>query len=116
MNVPIDTLLLTLQAVDIDYNPNPITYSVKNWTFVSGFNSLFEVPNTPLPFHLNAQNGELRTSASMIDYMNGHFILNVSARNSDEAEKESFTTVKVRNLKFVSPLKSWGQYQTPRYF
>ncbi|CAH0386133.1 unnamed protein product [Bemisia tabaci] len=95
VNVPIDTLLLTLQAVDIDYNPDPITYSVKNWTFVSGFNSLVEVPNTPLPFHLNSQNGELRTSASMIDYMNGHFILNVSARNSDDEGKESFTTVKI---------------------
>jgi len=101
LNVPVDTSLLTLEAVDIDADSQPITYRLVNSTFFSLAPSVIDtVPvssNHSTVFRLDNETGELRTAGSMVGFVDGFFKLQVTANNSDVADREVNTSIKVWN-------------------
>lgn len=102
LNVPVDTSLLTLEAVDIDSDSQPITYRLANSTFFSLAPSIIDtVPvsaNHSTVFRLHNETGELRTASSMVGFVDGFFELQVTANNTEVAGREVNTTIKVCNI------------------
>ncbi|PNF39070.1 hypothetical protein B7P43_G04343 [Cryptotermes secundus] len=109
LNVPVDTSLLTLEAVDIDSDSQPITYRLANSTFFSLAPSVIDtVPvsaNHSTVFRLNNETGELRTASSMVGFVDGFFELQVTANNTEVAGREVNTTIKIFVLRDRDLLK-----------
>jgi hypothetical protein len=99
LNVPVDTSLLTLEAVDIDSDSQPITYSLVNSTFFSLAPSIIDTVSVPANhsavFRLDNKTGELRTATSMVGFVDGFFELEVTANNSEVTGNKVNTTIKV---------------------
>lgn len=92
VNVPVDTLLLTLSANDLDSDASPITFQLESITF-SHMNQVEDITaNMTQCFSLDNTTGELRTAITMTPFSDGHFTLVVSAMNSPN---KTFATVKV---------------------
>lgn len=94
MSVPLDTLVTTVQATDVDSSAEPITFHITNLTFVRRPESPANVLSWP--FFLDQTTGEIRTTASMSSYSEGRFHIAVAAINSDVPGRHSNTTIKVR--------------------
>lgn len=97
VNVPHDTLLYTLTAVDDDADARPIVYSIESVEFTLPPTSHRDIKSNFSIFSafiLDNSTGELRTAASMSDYYDGHFTIKVSASNRMSNES-SFATVKI---------------------
>lgn len=88
MNVPVDTLLLTVSATDMDTDAAPITYQLESVTFSRSLPVVM-----PKYFSLDNNTGELRTATSMSPFSDGHFTLTVSATNSPN---HTYATIKVK--------------------
>lgn len=109
LNVPVDTSLLTLEAVDIDSDSQPITYRLVNSTFFSLAPSIIDT--VPMPanhstvFRLDNETGELRTASSMVGFVDGFFELQVTANNTEVPDREVNTTIKIFVLRDRDLLK-----------
>lgn len=104
LNVPIDTSLLTLEAVDVDADSAPMRYSLAAASFhalpaSSGAAGADLDEQARGVFRLDAETGELRTAASMQQFVDGYFTLRVAATNTPDQEanntRRANATVKV---------------------
>jgi hypothetical protein len=99
LNVPADTSLLTLEAVDIDSDSLPMTYRLVNSTFFSLAPSIIDTVPVPANhstvFRLDNETGELRTASGMVAFVDGFFELQVTANNTEVVGREVNTTIKV---------------------
>lgn len=94
LNVPIDTLIATVKAVDKDPDARPINYSIVNITFESPIKgkSLNNITDVIL---LNNATGDLRIMKNLIHYADGTFRLIVRANNTGDAERFSDILIEV---------------------
>ncbi|XP_068081067.1 cadherin-87A [Anabrus simplex] len=109
LNVPVDTSLFTLEALDVDSSSQPINYRLINTTFFSLAVSVMDTVSVPANqdgvFQLNEKTGDLRTSGSMQGYADGYFELQIMANNSDTPGMETYTTLKIFVLRDRDLLK-----------
>ncbi|KAL1131312.1 hypothetical protein AAG570_010930 [Ranatra chinensis] len=99
LNVPIDTLLTVLTAIDVDAEAPLVTYAIENITFIpprTFSRVMYHSMNSSLKslFNLDNNTGELRTAGSVADYYDGYFKLKVSASNNN-SDESVFAIVKV---------------------
>lgn len=93
ISVPLDTLVATIQATDVDSLAEQITYHITNLTFSNRLESPKEIKSWP--FFLDQLSGQIRTTSSMASYSEGYFNIVVAAINSDVPGRHSNTTIKV---------------------
>ncbi|XP_055628070.1 protocadherin-like wing polarity protein stan [Toxorhynchites rutilus septentrionalis] len=95
-NVPIDTPIVTCKARDEDSNASPIFYSLESVTFVPQFyrqdNQTEDYMNV---FNLNNATGEIRTTGSMSNYVDGFFQIAIKANNSPTMERAAENHLKI---------------------
>ncbi|XP_017460887.1 PREDICTED: cadherin-89D-like, partial [Rhagoletis zephyria] len=108
INVPIDTVITTVQASDRDAEAPPIIYSIDNVTFVPQFyKRTRKIDSRPLKnlFTLNNRTGELRTGGSFADYVDGYFQMRIRANNSERMKRHTFDNLKIFVIRDKSLLK-----------
>lgn len=108
INVPIDTVVTTLRASDADAEAAPIALSIENVTFVPQFykrTRKLAMGNLESLFTLNNRTGELRTGGSFADYVDGYFLMRVSANNSANVKQQTHSNIKVFVIRDKSLLK-----------
>ncbi|XP_030385900.1 cadherin-23 [Scaptodrosophila lebanonensis] len=108
INVPIDTVVTTLRARDADAEAAPITLSIENVTFVPQFykrSRKLAMGNLQNLFTLNNRTGELRTGGSFSDYVDGYFLMRVTANNSALPKRHAHNNLKVFVIRDKSLLK-----------
>lgn len=93
VSVPLDTLVATIQATDVDSSAEPITYHITNLTYAYRSEAPREMKKWP--FFLDQSNGQIRTTSSMASYAEGHFDIVVAAINSDVPGRHSNATTRV---------------------
>lgn len=93
-SVPLDTLVTTVQATDVDSSAEQITYHITNLTFSRRSESSVEIKTWP--FSLDQLTGQMRTTSSMLPYSEGHFDVVVAAVNSDVLGRHTNSTIKVK--------------------
>lgn len=103
VSVPLDTLVATIQATDVDSLAEQITYHITNLTFAHRLESPKEIKSWP--FFLDQLSGQIRTTSSMSSYSEGYFNIVVAAINSDVPGRHSNTTIKVFIVKDRGLLK-----------
>lgn len=87
-NVPSDTTIVTCKARDEDPSAAPIYYSLEDVAFVPQFYRRDNhTENYMEVFNLNNATGEIRTTRSMSDYVDGFFQMTVRANNSHNTER-----------------------------
>jgi len=96
VSVPLDTLVATIQATDVDDLAEQITYHITNLTFAHRLESPKEIKSWP--FFLDQLSGQIRTTSSMASYSEGYFNIAVAAINSDVPGRHSNTTIKVSQV------------------
>lgn len=94
VSVPLDTLVTTVQATDVDSSSEQITFHITNLTYTHRPESAKDLKNWP--FSLDQSTGQIRTTSSMVAYAEGHFDIVVAAINSDVSGRHSNTTITVR--------------------
>uniref|UniRef100_A0A1B6GN15 Cadherin domain-containing protein n=2 Tax=Cuerna arida TaxID=1464854 RepID=A0A1B6GN15_9HEMI len=87
VNVPVDTLLLTLSATDLDVDAAPISFQIESIKFNN-----FALSENKTYFSLDNSTGEIRTATSMTPFSDGFFTLSISAMNSPN---RTYATVKI---------------------
>lgn len=108
INVPIDTVITTVQATDLDAEAPRIIFSIDNVTFVPQFyKRTRKIDSRPLKnlFTLNNRTGELRTGGSFSDYVDGYFQMKIRANNSERAKRHTFNNLKIFVIRDKSLLK-----------
>lgn len=105
-NVPADTLITTVQAIDVDPAAYPIHYSVSNISYVPQFykRSVQPIRLTGL-FTLHNRTGELKTLNLLSDYVDGYFLFKIRANNSDKMNRFRETTLKLFIIRDKSLLR-----------
>lgn len=107
MNVPIESPLTTVKAIDKDADALPLFYQIVNITFVPQFykrdNS--SVDNVKDLFNLNNATGEIRTAKSLADFVDGYFEILVRVNNVDEARRVRHNKVKIFVIRDKSLLR-----------
>lgn len=91
--MPLDTLIATIQAIDIDNSAEQITYHITNITISYRSETPKEIKNWP--FFLDQFTGQIRTTSSMTSFSESVFNIFVAAINSDIPGRHSNTTIKV---------------------
>lgn len=96
-NVPIDFPLITLTAIDMDPDAQPIFYQIANVSFVPQF---YKHDNVTLDdvrdlFILNNRTGEIRTGKNLADFVDGYFDILIRANNSMLEERARHNHVKI---------------------
>ena len=103
--IPLNTLIYTVKARDVDSGSSTITYQVLNVTFVSQFNRKESKLKDDLSeiFELNNKTGEILLAKSVSNYVDGHFMLLVRATNNryNEAVVNIFVVRDKSIMKFV---------------
>lgn len=94
VSVPLDTLVATVQATDVDSSAEQITYHITNLTFARRTENPVEM-KTSWPFFLDQLTGQMRTTVSMEQFSECRFDITVAAINSDTPGRHSNSTVKV---------------------
>ncbi|XP_050337354.1 cadherin-23 [Bactrocera neohumeralis] len=108
INVPVDTVITTVHATDLDAEAPPIVYSIDNVTFVPQFyKRTRKIDSRPLKnlFTLNNRTGELRTGGSFSDYVDGYFQMKIRANNSERVKRHTFNNLKIFVIRDKSLLK-----------
>ncbi|XP_068148728.1 cadherin-87A [Drosophila tropicalis] len=108
INVPIDTVVTTLRARDADAEAPPISLAIENVTFVPQFykrSRQLATGNLQGLFTLNNHTGELRTGGSFADYVDGYFLMQVKANNSQKSKRQTFSNLKIFVIRDKSLLK-----------
>lgn len=107
MNVPPDTSLLTLQAVDADENSAPIEYHIDKVTFTNlGKDYYFStiMNSSEKIFQINTRSGELKTTSSLQKYSNGFFDVAILANNTPEVSRRANMSIRVTTTYSVNYL------------
>lgn len=99
VSVPLDTLVATVQATDVDSLAEQITYHITNLTFARRTENPVEM-KTSWPFFLDQLTGQIRTTVSMEQFSECRFDITVAAINSDTPGWHSNSTVKVTSDRF----------------
>ncbi|CAH2991920.1 unnamed protein product [Chilo suppressalis] len=94
LNVPIDTNIATVKAIDKDPEALPILYTIVNMSFESPIKSK-SLSNVTDTIELNNATGELKIMKNLIHYADGIFRLRVRANNSFNVERFSDLLVEV---------------------
>ncbi|CAG9785326.1 unnamed protein product [Diatraea saccharalis] len=94
LNVPIDTVIATVKAIDKDPEALPILYTIVNMSFESPIKSK-SLNNITDTITLNNVTGELKIMKNLIHYADGIFRLHVKANNSNNTERFSNILVEV---------------------
>ncbi|KAF6205675.1 hypothetical protein GE061_019848, partial [Apolygus lucorum] len=97
VNVAVDTLLHSVNAVDEDVDAEPVLYEMESVQFTPPSGVHRNIPaNVSLfnLFSLDNRTGEIRTAANMADFYDGYFTIKVSASNR-EPDGRAYTDVKV---------------------
>ncbi|XP_075160515.1 cadherin 74A [Haematobia irritans] len=108
INVPVDSKITTIQVKDLDAEAKPIILTIENVTFVPQFykrSKKFDTSSLPSLFSLNNRTGELRTSGSFSDYVDGYFNMRIRANNSDLVKRHTFKNLKIFVIRDKSLLK-----------
>lgn len=81
--IPLNTLIYSVKAHDIDSGSSPIVYQVINISFVSQFHrkDKFKEDLSEI-FELNNRTGEILLAKSVSNFVDGHFILNIRATSN----------------------------------
>lgn len=81
--IPLNTLIYSVKAHDIDSGSSPIVYQVVNISFVSQFHRKDKIKQDLSEiFELNNRTGEILLAKSVSNFVDGHFILNIRATSS----------------------------------
>ncbi|XP_072941019.1 cadherin-87A [Epargyreus clarus] len=94
LNVPVDTTIATVKAIDKDPDALPIDYKIVNMSFESPIKSK-SLNNITDVIVLNNVTGELTIMKNLIHYADGIFRLDVRANNSVDVERFSDILVEV---------------------
>ncbi|KAL0840760.1 hypothetical protein ABMA28_015943 [Loxostege sticticalis] len=94
LNVPIDTIIATVKAVDKDPDALPIVYKIVNMSFESPIKSK-SLSNITDVIVLNNSTGEMKIMKNLIHYADGIFRLLVRVNNSQDPERFSDIAVEV---------------------
>lgn len=108
INVPVDSKITTIHAMDRDAEAKPIELTIENVTFVPQFyKRTRQIETTSLHrlFTLNNRTGELRTSGSFADYVDGYFNMRIRANNSEKVKRHTFNNLKIFVIRDKSLLK-----------
>lgn len=83
-NVPVDTSLISIAALDKDPDALPISYAISNVTFETQFYKSDNLSTGDFGelFFLNNVTGEVRTAKSLSNYVDGFFDIIIRANNS----------------------------------
>lgn len=105
-NVPIDTPIVSCKARDEDSNAAPIVYSLEKIAFVPQFYYRGnQTDNFTDLFNLNNLTGELRTTRSMSDHVDGFFQVTIRAINSPNPERATYNFLKIFVIRDKSLLR-----------
>lgn len=108
LNIPVDTHIVTVKAIDDDPDALKIDYSLKNVTFVPQYyvrdRSKFSKNLTDL-FSLNRETGELKTIKYLSSFVDGYFELIIKANNSDKENRFKENTIKIYVIRDKSLLR-----------
>lgn len=107
MNVPIESPLTTVKAIDKDADAQPLFYQIVNITFIPQFykrdNSTID--NVRDLFILNNATGEIRTAKSLADFVDGYFEILVRVNNIDQVRRVRHNKVKIFVIRDKSLLR-----------
>lgn len=103
--IPLNTLIYSVKAHDVDSGSSPIVYQVLNTSFASQFHrkdSKFKDDLSEI-FEMNNKTGEILLAKSVSDFVDGHFVLRVRATNNrfNEAIVKIFIVRDKSIMKFV---------------
>ncbi|XP_049539119.1 cadherin-related family member 2 isoform X1 [Anopheles darlingi] len=105
-NVPIDTPIANSRAFDVDSSAKPIVYSIETINFIPQFyrrdNRTEDYTSV---FNLNEETGEIRSTRSMSNFVDGYFHLTIRANNSEKVERISETQMKIFVIRDKSLLR-----------
>lgn len=106
-HIPINSVVTTVKAEDIDSTAAPINITIVNVNFVSQFHrkentSFIDLANI---FHLSHQNGEIRNTKSLSNYVDGYFELKLRANNSNITRRHTDTMLKLFVIRDKSLLR-----------
>ncbi|XP_050441705.1 cadherin-23 [Adelges cooleyi] len=104
MSVPLDTLVATIRATDVDSSAEQITYHITNLSF-SRHTEGSTTDVSTWPFFLDQSSGDIRTTTSMTPFVDGRFTIAVAAINSDVPGRHSNSTIRVYVVKDRGLLK-----------
>ncbi|XP_063702044.1 cadherin-23 [Culicoides brevitarsis] len=104
-HIPINSVVATVKATDVDSSALPINISIVDVNFVSQFHrkgnkSFIDLTNI---FHLS--HGEIRNSKSLSNYVDGYFELKLRANNSQIARRHTDTMLKLFVIRDKSLLR-----------
>lgn len=105
LKVPIDTSLVTLEAMDEDSRAAPINYSMGKASFVSLVDPSKSKRDVSSHLTLNPTSGEIRTTGILSDYADGYLEIPVTANNSAEFGRLARSTLRVFLLRDSDMLK-----------
>ncbi|XP_049865838.1 cadherin-23 [Pectinophora gossypiella] len=94
LNVPIDTMIASVKAIDKDPDALAIDYKIVNMSFESPIRTR-SISNITDVIILNNVTGELKIMKNLIHYADGIFRLDVRANNSGDPERHSDILVEV---------------------
>lgn len=107
MNVPIESPLTIVRAVDQDSDAQPLFYQIVNITFIPQFykrdNS--SIDNVKDLFILNNSTGEIRTAKSLADFVDGYFEILIRVNNIDQARRVRHNRLKIFVIRDKSLLR-----------
>lgn len=93
--IPINTIIYRVRAYDKDTVNLPIIYQISNTSYVSQYHrkdSQFKEDLISI-FELNNKTGEILLAKSISDYVDGHFVLNLSAHNNQYSHSEAIVKI-----------------------
>lgn len=107
LNIPIDSTLITVKAIDKDIDAKPLFYQIFNVTFVPQFykrdNSSIEIVKDI--FILNNMTAEIRTGKSLADFVDGYFEILVRVNNIDDIRRVRYNKIKIYVIRDKSLLR-----------
>lgn len=107
LNVPIDSSLITVNAIDKDSDAGAMFYQLVNVTFVPQF---YKRDNSTIDgvkdiFILSNSTGEIRTAKSLADFVDGYFEILIRANNSELASRARHNKLKIYVIRDKSLLR-----------
>ncbi|XP_075970125.1 cadherin 74A [Anticarsia gemmatalis] len=94
LNVPIDTLIASVKAIDKDPDSRPINYKIMNMSFESPIKGK-SLTNITDVIVLNNVTGDLKIMRNLIHYADGIFRLVIRANNTMDLERYSDILIEV---------------------
>lgn len=107
LNVPIDYSLITVKAIDIDPDAQPLFYQIVNVTFVPQFykrdnNTIGNIKDI---FVINNTTAEIRTAKTLSDFVDGYFEVVIGVNNINAPKRMRHNTIKIYVIRDKSLLR-----------